>query len=446
VALLACAARAGERDGAVKDRWLLCTAYLVALAPALHLGALVAAPAAAVLVSRRPTGGWRSRPLLLLGGTLAMSAGVGRVSAWLVTLGAALVLASVMTGERTDRPDRAAEVRAAAAAVGLVAIAASALFILIVRAQLDPPLNQGNPATISALADVVARRQYSVAGLFPRQAPAWLQLANVVQYGDWQAALGWGRGVFTTPWRVVATTIFVLLGILGARSMRRDAPRLACALLVLLGCGTLGVAFYLNLKAGASLGWGILPDSAPHEARERDYFFVLGFWAWGALVGYGALSVVRARRWPAPVALAAVVVPLAGNWEVSDRSREPRASAARVLAASFLDAAPPRAVLFSAGDNDSYPLWYAQQVDGRRRDVTVITLSLIPAAWYQAELARRTGLRWTGEPAPPTPPGPPPTAKRTKRGWMPSSRPRGRRGHPTARAPGRCSWTMWLRR
>jgi hypothetical protein len=402
VGLLLCAARAGEHHGPTRNGWLLCTAYLVALAPAVHLGALVAAPAAMVLASRRPAGGWRAHPLLLLGGTLVMSAGVGRVSAWLVMGGAGLVLASAPRSERDDAPQRAARMRAATAVVALVAVAATALFILLVRARLDPPLNQGNPSSLSALADVVARRQYAVAGLFPRQAPVWLQLANVFQYADWQAALGWGRGVFTTPWRVIATTVFVLLSIMGARALRRDAPRLADAMLVLLGCGTFGVAAYLNLKAGASLGWGVLPDTAPHEARERDYFFVLGFWAWGVLAGYGALSLVRARRWPAPMALAVAILPLLGNWRVSDRSREPRASAARVLAASLLDAAPPRAVLFSAGDNDSYPLWYAQQVEGRRPDVTVVTLSLMPALWYQAELARRTGLRWSAEPAPPT--------------------------------------------
>jgi hypothetical protein len=401
VALLLCAARAGEHAGPARTRWLLCTTYVMALAPAIHLGALVAAPAAMVLASRRPTGGWRVRPLLLLGGTLTMSAGVGLMSPWLVIVGGGVVLASATRGISAETPDRASTVRAAAAAVLLVAVAASALFIMLVRARHDPPLNQGNPATLTALADVVARRQYAAAGLFPRQAPMWLQLANVVQYADWQAALGWGRGVFTTPWRVIATTILVLFGVAGARALRRDAPRMGDALLVLLGCGTLGVAAYLNLKAGASLGWGVLPDTAPHEARERDYFFVLGFWAWGALAGYGALSVVRGRRWPAPVALAVAVLPLIGNWRVSDRSREPRASAARVLAASLLDAAPPRAVLFAGGDNDSYPLWHAQQVDGRRPDVTLITLSLIPATWYQAELARRTGLHWAGESSPP---------------------------------------------
>jgi hypothetical protein len=269
---------------------------------------------------------------------------------------------------------------------------------MLVRARHDPALNQGNPATLAALADVVARRQYDVASMLPRQAPVWLQLANVAQYADWQIALDWGRGIFTTPARVLATIVVALLGAMGLRAMRRDAPRLADALALLLLCGTLGVAAYLNLKAGSSLGWGVLPDSAPHEARERDYFFVLGFWAWGCFAGYGALALARRRRWPAWLSLAVVALPLVGNWRGADRSRAPVAAAPRELATALLESAPPHGMLFTAGDNDSYPLWYVQQVEGMRPDVTVVTISLLPAAWYQGELARRTGLHWDDEP------------------------------------------------
>ncbi|HEY2064715.1 MAG TPA: hypothetical protein VGG84_02075, partial [Gemmatimonadaceae bacterium] len=140
------------------------------------------------------------------------------------------------------------------------------------------------------------------------------------------------------------------------------------------------------------LGWGVLPDSTPHEARERDYFFVLGFWAWGCLAGYGALALARRRGAPW-VALAACIVPLVGNWRGADRSRGPESTAARDVAHAFLDAAPRNAVLFTGGDNDSYPLWYAQQVEGWRRDVLPVTLSLLPADWYANEIARRTGWR-----------------------------------------------------
>ena len=396
VILLACAVRAGERSGAEGRRWLTCAVYLIALAPAVHLSVLVGAPAAVVLAGRRRNGEWRPRSLGLLAGTSLAVAGVGRVSPWMVIAGASIILATSLPLRGTGARERSVTPRTAMVTLSLVALAASALLMLLVRARHDPALNQGDPSSLIALADVVARRQYAVPGAWPRQAPVWLQLANLAQYTDWQVALGWGRGIFTTPARVLATGAFLLLAVAGVRGLRRDAARLGDALLVLLVCGSIGVAAYLNMKAGASLGWGVLPDDVPHEARERDYFFVLGFWAWGCFAGYGALEIVRRRKWPAPLALAVLLLPLVGNWRVSDRSREPRASAAIHLATSLLESAPPGALLFTAGDNDSYPLWYAQQVEGRRRDVTLVTLSLLPAGWYQSELSRRTGL-----PAPP---------------------------------------------
>jgi hypothetical protein len=180
--------------------------------------------------------------------------------------------------------------------------------------------------------------------------------------------------------------------------MRREAPTLALALTTLAIAGTIGVAAYLNLKAGASLGWGMLPDDAPHEARERDYFFVLGFWAWGCLAGAGAVALARRLGAPVPAALIALALPVAGNWRSADRSRAPDAGAARSFAQALLAASPRGAVLFLDGDNDSYPIWYLQEVEGIRRDVLTVTVPLLPAAWYPAEIARRSGLRWADDP------------------------------------------------
>ena len=397
VLLLACAARAGAHAGAAGRRWMACTIYLIALAPAVHLSVLVAVPAAIALAARLRDGRWSVPRALVLGGALLTAAGIGRVSLPLVLLGAGLVLAAGLPAWRTERARDVRPWRDGLVSLSLAALAASALLVMLVRARHDPALNQGNPATLAAFTDVVARRQYSVASFLPRQAPIWLQLANIAQYADWQVGLGWGRGIFTTPVRVLATVTFVLLGAFGARALRRDSARIADALMVLLLCGTIGVAAYLNLKAGTSLGWGVIPDSMPHEARERDYFFVIGFWAWGCLAGYGGFALARARRWPASVALCVVALPLVGNWRAVDRSREPRASAAHRFASALLGDAPPRAVLFVAGDNDTYPLWYAQQAERQRPDITLVTVSLLPAEWYQAELTRRSGLRWRDE-------------------------------------------------
>jgi hypothetical protein len=70
----------------------------------------------------------------------------------------------------------------------------------------------------------------------------------------------------------------------------------------------------------------------------------------------------------------------------------PDAALPRAVAAALLEPLPPRSVLFVAGDNDTYPLWYAQQVEHMRPDVTTITLPLLGAGWYVDELRRRYGL------------------------------------------------------
>jgi len=393
VALLIAGAMAGE-NRQHHERWSSLAGYLIALAPATHLSVLVAAPAAIVLASRTFQGWeegqaphWHVERLLLLGGTVIAAAGVGRMD-WRIVLAGLMLASGALLHPRPRALQRIARLAL------LAALASSALLIMLVRAKHDPAINQGNPSSLAALTDVVARRQYDIAPLFPRSAPVWLQLANVFQYIDWQAAMSWGAGIVTSPARVAATIAWVALGWIGVRAMRRESRALADALLVLVVCGTIGVAAYLNLKAGSSLGWGVLPDGTPHEARERDYFFVLGFWSWGCFAGAGAVALAQRWRLPAAVGLAAVLLPLVGNWRSVDRSREPDASAARQFSRALLESAPARAVLFLEGDNDSYPIWYLQQVEGVRRDVLAVTVPLLPTAWYPAEVARRSGLRW----------------------------------------------------
>ncbi|MFL5619998.1 MAG: protein O-mannosyl-transferase family [Gemmatimonadaceae bacterium] len=397
VVMLVAAAMAGEGTAPRHERWTLLTVYLMALTPALHLSALVAAPAAIVLAARgagaaaRQANWLLDRTLTLTGAAIA-SAGVGRMEWTLIVAGIALAAVGALVCDGPRGIGRVARLTA------IIGVAATALLVMLVRARFDPTINQGNPATIAALADVVARRQYAVAPLFPRSAPIWLQAANVFQYVDWQAAMSWGAGIMTSPLRVLATLAWLGAGAIGWRAMRRDARTLALALATLALAGTFGVAVYLNLKAGASLGWGILPDDAPHEARERDYFFVLGFWAWGCLAGAGAVALARRLRAPIPAALVALALPLAGNWSSADRSREPEAGAARELAHALLDASPRGSVLLLDGDNDSYPIWYLQEVEAVRRDVLPVTVPLLPADWYPAEIARRSGLRWSEDP------------------------------------------------
>lgn len=360
-------------------------AYLFGLAAPLHASALVAAPGAIVLATLRiEDPARRMRASAVLAACFVAAAAIATGRGWLAV--AALVALAALAVVR---------VTGAARALGLVALGATPLAIMLLRARLDPAINQGNPAAFGTLLDVLARRQYAVAPLWPREAPPWLQLANLFQYADWQYALGLAPdATFSAP-RLAVSLVYVALAVAGARAHARADRAGFRAMLVLLVSATLGVAAYLNLKAGPSIGWGILPDEVPHEARERDYFYVLAFWAWGAWAARGGIEFARTAsrgRWPA-LGLAFVLLPLATNWRAMDRRRPPDAVAAISIARAHLRPLPERAVLVTWGDNDSYPLWYAQRALHYREDVTVVTTPLLGAAWYQDELRRRDSIR-----------------------------------------------------
>ncbi|HUF27099.1 MAG TPA: DUF2723 domain-containing protein [Gemmatimonadaceae bacterium] len=396
LAMVAIGDRAGRR-GDSSVRWTLLLGFAFALAPAVHLSALVAAPAAVVLAARSDDGlvHLDRAAALLAAFVLAAAVGTGR----LLLAGAA---AAALIGLAVARPGLR---RTAPAMLGVAFLAFTALGVLLVRAGHDPVLNQGDPSTFATLLDVIARRQYEVAPLWPRQAPLWLQLGNLIEYTDWQVALGLAPGVVPSPARTPFTILFLALGGLGCIRHREIHRRGWLATSALLACASVGVVVYLNLKAGPSFGYGILPDEAPREPREREYFFALAFFTWGLWAGVGAVATslrwLRGRAWPG-VALSAL--PIALNWPAMDRRSEPEASLPRVLASELLAAVPSDGVLFVWGDNDTYPLWYLQQVERVREDVTVVTVPLLGAGWYRNELRRRHGLvtaeetgRWRGE-------------------------------------------------
>ena len=386
---------AAERAGRYGSmRWTLLTGYLVVLAVPLHLSALLAAPAALYLVygPDRPASLDASFRAVLLGAFVMGAFALGTMRPTGALGAVVLLVTAAVIGVRRNRTASSRRVDVTLGAAIVAATAASVLLVMLIRGQLDPAVNQGNPSTWEALANVVARRQYAVADLWPRQAPLWLQLGNLLHYADWQVALSLGPTIFPTPLRTAATLVFTAFAVYGAREHRRRDRRSFTAVALLLAAGTIGAVLYLNLKAGPSFGHGVLPDDAPHEARERDYFFVLGWWAWGIWAGYGGVAAARRHRLAPWLGLAAAAMPLLLNWRAVDRTRLPEAALPRATAEGMLLPLPSDAVLFVAGDNDSYPLWYAQQTLGMRRDVVVVTTPLLPADWYRDELARRYGL------------------------------------------------------
>jgi Protein of unknown function (DUF2723) len=382
---------AADRAGRVGNRASRAlVAYLFGLGAPLHVSALVAAPAAILLASTGADEGkldGASAATLFTGALIAM--GIGTLSPMFAVASVLSAGVTIALGRREHWTSRATAAELGSA-VGFALLGATPLLFMLLRAPHDPAINQGNPSSVRALLDVVARHQYDLAPLWPRRAPLWLQIANWFEYADWQSALSLGPTVIPTVQRILVSLVFAALAVVGAAAHRRADRRSWRAMMLLFVCGSLGVILYLNLRASPSFGWGILAADAVREARERDYFFVLGFWTAGLWAGVGA--VVLARRWRLPLAvgLAVAQLPIVLNWSAVTRRAEPDASLPFDVARGLLTLLPQRSVLFVAGDNDTYPVWFAQEVRRLRRDVTVVTLPLLGAGWYDEEIRRRS--------------------------------------------------------
>ena len=382
----------GERAGRAADgRWCLLLVYLFALAVPTHMSALVAAPGAVFLATVGPNRRIFASRAFALGGAAVVAAGAGMVSVGTIIGGVILLALGVLVGRRESRGPAALDIGEPIATLLVLSVGLSALLILLVRSAHDPALDAGDPETWPALLDVVGRRQYGPTGLWPRQAPLWIQVGNLIEYMDWQFAMGLDQDVAPSWRRTPITAFYALLGLTGCVLHARDDRRSWWGMLTVFVSATLGLVVYMNFKAGASYAWDFIPSGGDHEVRERDYFFALGFFVWGAWAGYGVTRLLR-PRWIAWLGVAIAFAPLILNWRVANRRREPEASLARVAAQAWLSPLPPRAVLLTGGDNDSFPLWYLQVVERVRPDVTVVTVPLLGAGWYRAEVAERYGL------------------------------------------------------
>jgi len=137
------------------------------------------------------------------------------------------------------------------------------------------------------------------------------------------------------------------------------------------------------------IGIIIYSNQPPNEPRERDYVLVGSFMIFCIWIGMGVLGLFqllskKLSEMPA-AAFAGLLVLTApiimGFQNFDDHSRKGH-YASRDYASNFLNSVQPNAIIFTYGDNDTYPLWYAQEVEGIRRDVRVVNLSLIAVDWY----------------------------------------------------------------
>lgn len=138
-------------------------------------------------------------------------------------------------------------------------------------------------------------------------------------------------------------------------------------------------------------------NSPPIEPRERDYIFAGSFWAFCIWIGLGVIAlydIILGKKQNSTTAAylatgMGLIVPLLMGWQGWDDHNRSDRFAARDFAANYLNSCAPNAILFTQGDNDTYPLWYAQEVEGIRRDVRVVNLSLLGVDWYINQIERK---------------------------------------------------------
>lgn len=156
-----------------------------------------------------------------------------------------------------------------------------------------------------------------------------------------------------------------------------------------------GVIAILFIMMGVALV--VYLNSPPVEPRERDYIYVGSYYAYAMWIGIGVMAVgqflfnfIKNLRISAIAAtvgcLIVPVIMIAENWDDHDRSdRYFSVDSAK----NFLASCAPDAILFTGGDNDTFPLWYAQEVEGFRTDVRVIVLSYFNTDWYIDQMTRK---------------------------------------------------------
>ncbi|KQM74756.1 multidrug transporter [Pedobacter sp. Leaf216] len=175
----------------------------------------------------------------------------------------------------------------------------------------------------------------------------------------------------------------LIIGLIGAvwhfKRNQKDAGIIGL-LFVFTG---IAIVFYLN--------------SVPIEPRERDYAYVGSFYAFAIWIGLGVfglkdyvfqkLTPTRASIFASLIALFGAPVIMANQgWDDHDRSD---IHVARDMSVNYLKSCAPNAILFTYGDNDTYPVWYAQEVENIRPDVRIVNLSLFTADWYIDGMRRK---------------------------------------------------------
>ncbi|HKJ05945.1 MAG TPA: DUF2723 domain-containing protein, partial [Flavobacteriaceae bacterium] len=175
-----------------------------------------------------------------------------------------------------------------------------------------------------------------------------------------------------------------ILGLIGLFFHLKKSKEDFYTLLLFFAFTGLAIIFYTNPK--------------PFEPRERDYAVVGSFYIFAIWIGFGVLAIFqRLKQYgnKKTVAIAVTVLTLLAvptlmafeNWDDHDRSNR---YTSHLNAKAYLDSCDPYAIMFTIGDNDTFPLWYMQEVEDYRTDIKLVNTSLFQTDWYIDQMKRKT--------------------------------------------------------
>jgi tetratricopeptide (TPR) repeat protein len=265
------------------------------------------------------------------------------------------------------------------------------LFLLI-RSGQNPAIDEGDPETWRSLYFALRREQYPPTNVLIRKASFAFQLGHFNNYfqEQFQMASAWlGR-------LNLGAVIPVGLGIWGMVEHYAKEKKTFLMLFVTFLVTSLGLIVYLNFS-----------DS---EVRDRDYFYSPAFYYFAVFIGIGASSLLNEIRnfaagrgitGAVPVVVPAILLvalpffTLAQHFFTHDRSNN---YICQKYARNMLVGLDENAIVFTNGDNDTFPLWYIQEVEKYRTDIRVVNLSLLNTPWYIEQLRDnppRIDIKWS---------------------------------------------------
>jgi len=275
---------------------------------------------------------------------------------------------------------------------GKFALTATTLFVLglsvhlflMIRSGLDPAIDEVDPESWRSLYAHLRREQYPPINVFVRKASIVFQVKHFVRYFEEQFRMFGDLPLGPINLGKAAVAVPTALGLYGIYANAQRERKTWILNFTNLALNSIGLIIFLNFS--------------DNEVRERDYFYSGAFYFFAIFIGVGATAVLAllrdiirekagaAARYVLPVGiilLALSIMPAHYHWFKHDRSENyiPRDYAYNMLAGL-----EPDAILFTYGDNDTFPLWYIQYVEGYRPDVRVANLSLMNTSWYIRQL------------------------------------------------------------